>query len=715
MHSLKEKSRLSKSKLVGCITFPKDKRQWILLILRIIVFAGLLVLFFAHPTWYSKTSGGVVRYMRRRIVKYVGLSIIMIILPCFRLKLPKWVRIPMNLAIMIVIPLRALVQAERIHKFVFFQIEPKFILFNCILTVAILLFYHAITNRTRWSAMLTYVTIVGFSIVNYYVFTFRGEPVHAADLYTVGTALNVASDYSFSISWRIFMAVFDMAMIGAVMNWLPKEEIYLRKKWRFIYDVLAIGICVFVFRFFALSDWPLHQGLQVKVFNPMGISYKRNGEILNFVRGFYYMVVDKPEGYSASKTEELMQQSGYVSDSAALEEDRQYPNIIFIMNESLTDFTTYENVELSDDPLAFCHELKESGDTNVIVGNLHTDVFGGRTANTEYEVLTGNSIAFLPYNAVPYAIYIRQNTPSIVWNMRDLGYSGDDAFHPYLANGYSRPRAYPHLGFEEFISIETIEDDMTDADYIRNRISDAGNYRKVIEFFEEAKRESDAPFFMFNVTMQNHGGYSKDFDNFEQDINVSGVFKKDKGFKRFINLVDYSDEAFEKLTEYFWQTDDPTLIVMFGDHRPGFKSAFFKTLYGKATGKLDDYEKFQHYETPLIIWANYEIDPDGSQKKAFEDISVNYLGAAVMELADVPMTAYQKFLADMSREVPVFTAHGYLDKNGTYYDTEDEQSPYYDLVHEYHMFEYNYQFDTKHRNDDFFCLKTEYRSMDNDK
>ena len=85
-----------------------------------------------------------------------------------------------------------------------------------------------------------------------------------------------------------------------------------------------------------------------------------------------------------------------------------------------------------------------------------------------------------------------------------------------------------------------------------------------------------------------------------------------------------------------------------------------------------------------------------------------------MELADIPMTAYQKFLTDMNREIPVFTAHGYIDKNGTYYDTEDEQSPYYDLVQEYYMFEYNYQFDIKHRKDDFFCLETEYRTMDND-
>lgn len=712
MHDSEQRIRVGSVTLPSWISFPKDKRQWFWLSFRILAFVLLLIVFFRHPAFYTKvTSKGVTYYKKKLMLFLPCFSLLLIVLPCFRLRLPLWLRVILAAAECIAIPLMALVRTEMVQGYNFWNIKDRFIHYNYYLAAAIFLIFFVVTNRIRLSAAFTYLFIVGFGILNHYIYKFRGEPINAADLYVIGTALNVANSYTFDINKNVFFALYEGTALLSVLNWLPPEECRLKWKPRLVLDVAAIIFSVSVFRYIALSDVPLSHGLQVKHFRPMQ-SYKKDGEILCFVRGFYYMVIKEPDDYSPGHAASMMENSGHVSDAADADDGVQNPNIILILDESLTDYSEYDVLEPSEDPLKYIHSLAESKAPNVIAGNLHTDVFGGRTANSEYEVLTGNSIAFFPYNTVPYALFLRYPTPSIVWSLRDIGYSGNYVFHPYKANGYSRPRAYPNLGFEEFISIETISADLTDADYVRNRVSDWSDFETVIDLYEQTKQTSSDPFFIFNITMQNHGGFTKDFDNFEQSITISGALEEDAAARRYLNLIKYSDEAFRMLTDYFSKTDDPTVIVIFGDHQPNLHHNFYPTIFGKKVSELDDYEEFQRYDTPVIVWANYDINPDGMYDSIFEEISINYLSTGVMKAAGLPLTAYQKFELRMMEEIPVFTAHGYLDKYGMYYDTDDKTSPYYSLVNEYYTYEYNYQFDEKHRQEDFFRLQADQYTID---
>ena len=696
--------------LPSFMTHPKDLHEWVWLAIRILIFVLLLAYMFGVPEWYSNTKNGVTTYKWLLLFNVLAGVAVMFVLPCFRLKLPKWVMPVIEVIEAFGLPMLAIYRAERIHKYDLFAINPKYIVFNYLIVFSLFLVVLVITNRIRWAAMTAYLVTIIFSMANFYVNKFRGDPINAADIYVAGTALNVVSAYQFNINRRLYQALFEAGILISLMNWLPAEEPFLRKKARIAFDVIAAGAAIFIIRLFAITDWPLRQGVQVKVFKPM-YTYKLNGELLNFLRGFYYMIIQEPDGYSGRSAVEQMKASGYVSDTPDTDDGKPNPNIIVMMNESLTDFSNYEMIETSKDPLPFYHSLEQSGAANVITGDLHVDVHGGRTANTEYEFLTGNSIAFLPYNTVPYALFVRTPTPSVTWNFRDLGYSGNDAFHPFKANGYSRPRAYPNLGFEEFISIETIEATVTEDEYLRSRISDDADFKRIIGYYEEAKKESDAPFYMFNVTMQNHGGFKTDYDNFIQDITISGEFKDDDQLQRFENLCEYSDEAFRMMTEYFSQTDDPTILVMFGDHQPAITGDFYKKIYGKSVNSLKGEEMFQRYVTPLVIWANYDINPDGMYDELFDNISINYLSSSLMKVAGIPMTAYQKFEYDMASALPVLTAHGYLDSTGAYYALDDDKSPYYDLINEYYTYEYNYQFDRKNRYDDFFMLDTDSRAF----
>ena len=599
--------------------------------------------------------------------------------------------------------LSALWMAEQVHGFRLWNLKARYIRYNLWLALAIFFLVYLISNRVKVSLMLTWTLVVGFSVLNYYVNEFRGEAISAADIFAVGTALNVAGSYRFEITVPVVQCALGAEILLALLHLLPAEK-NVRRGWRRWKVAIPAAIyIVVIFWLFGVSDWPKQQRVVVKLFEPM-ITYERYGQLLNFTRGFYYMLVDTPEGYSAKECRERMEALSYVSDDVAEEKSEERPNLIVIMNESLSDFSSYNSIEPSEDPLAFIHSLE--GKENAILGNLHVDVFGGRTANSEYEVLTGNSLLFMPQNAVPYAMYVRREQPALPWNMQDLGYAGVQAFHPYKANGYSRPRAYPNLGFSSFVALEDVEASLREEDYLRNWVSDAADFRLITEMYEESKKESDDPFFLFNVTMQNHGSYVQDYDNFHERIRLGGKkYREMSEASRFINLLGYSDQAFRQLTEYFSGVEEPTILVMFGDHMPALHDSFYWNLWGMPGTALQGEERLKRYVTPLVIWANYDINENGRYNSVFDDISVNYLGAELTDLAGLPLTAYQKFLIDMQKDIPVATIAGYLDAEGNYYDPEDTNLPFQDWLTTYSYLEYNNQFDARHREETFFSLQ----------
>lgn len=690
--------------------FEKNKKTKIMLIVRLAIFLVFaLVFIFNKDLYYVVKKSGAKKIYFDRIVFLSLISAVSIMLPVVKLNVSERASYTIQFFMILGGMLAALGTGESVFRYDWRDLKLTPIIFNLMIMFAIFTVFYLISNRIKFGVLCVYAITVLFAVVNYYVEKYRGEAISAGDLYTVGTALNVIGDYSIRITWPIFKALWSIPVVFGLLTFLPAEHRRVSGWKRLYYVVPGVVLVIFVFSFFVNSDYPLEQGIKVKTFN-LKKTYKSNGELLNFVRGFYYMRIFPPEGYSSKAAEELMNTSGYVSDRADYDDGQENPNIIFIMNESLTDFTWFENAQFSEDPMPFIHSLTEQD--NAIVGRLDVDVFGGRTAITEYETITGNSAAFFPADAVPYALYVKKLQPSMTWNMRDIGYSGNMAFHPYKANGYSRPRAYPLLGFEKFVALEDIKGSLTKDDYLRKVVSDSADYKQLIKLYEETRKTSDDPFYIFNVTMQNHGGYDADFSNFTQTITLSGKASSYKEFKRFVNLMNYSDKAFEELTSYFSNVDEPTIIVMYGDHMPGLGSALYKELLGYSKGQAESYKLFSYYRTPLIVWANYDINKDGRYNERLQNISVNYLSAVIMDIAGLPMTAYQKFLSDMQKEIPSFTQHGYIDKKGVFYEPDNTNSPYYKKwVYRYHMFVHNNQFDEEDRTDSFFMLQSDENAM----
>ena len=315
-------------------------------------------------------------------------------------------------------------------------------------------------------------------------------------------------------------------------------------------------------------------------------SYK-NGYILNFVLSVRDYFVQPPEGYSTETIAAL--EAGYTEYVGDMPEEK--PTVIVIMSESYSDLSVVGNLVTNQEVTPYYNSLKE----NTIKGYALSSVFGAKTANSEWEFMSGNSMAFLPDGAVVYQQYITEEPTTLVSNMKNFGYNCV-ALHPYYETGWSRNLVYPDIGFDEMYFLEHFDEN----EMVRRYISDEEYYNKIIERFESKSGNEDL--FIMSISMQNHGGYTEKYESFPENIRVLGGTYEDAN--QYLSLLNKSDKALEKFITYFQNVEEPVEIVFFGDHLPSLKSKFFKSLNGKGLSGLDLQELQKLYTIPFMIWTN---------------------------------------------------------------------------------------------------------------
>ena len=199
----------------------------------------------------------------------------------------------------------------------------------------------------------------------------------------------------------------------------------------------------------------------------------------------------------------------------------------------------YGDLDVSEDYMPYFRSLQE----NTIKGFVTVSIWGGQTPNSEWEFLTNNSMAFMPYMTIPYQQFIREESPSLANVLKAQGYTAN-VIHPWNGSGYRRNTVYPLLGFDSFKSIEDFN--YEDFEYIRTYPTDLSIYKQLINQYE--KRDPDKNFFNFTITMQNHSGY--DLPGLESTIFVGDDHKYPR-LEQYLTLLKDSDDSLKYLIDYF--------------------------------------------------------------------------------------------------------------------------------------------------------------------
>ena len=502
---------------------------------------------------------------------------------------------------------------------------------------------------------------------NCFVNTFRGTPILPWDFSALGTAASVAGNYHLFLTWQMAAAI---VLAAALVVFLHPERrkarlrLTTRKGLPLRLACLAAGLACL---FFLLPTEKLEKlGVKTDVWDQTG-SYRTGGCLAVFLRNTEFMEVAEPEGYSTARVDALLAGVEPLEPAAV---PVQRPNIIAIMNESWADFESYGNLQLSESVTDYIRSLDNS-----IFGHAYTSVFGAGTSASEFEFLTGNSMAFLPSGSIPYQQYVLGPTPSLASLLKAQGYE-TRAFHPGGRTSWQRNLAYPRLGFDQFKCV----DDMDVAQTMEHGyVSDQSDFAQVIWEFEH--KQTGKPLFLFNVTIQNHGSYTD--GDYPAQVTLTDQPGKYPMAEQYLTLANKTDEAFRTLVEYFQNQAEPTIILMFGDHQPSVEQGFLDKAYGVTQDRMTMDQYMGKYETPFVIWANYPL-PEAEPQVT----SLNFLSLYLLRYAGIQGTVYDGYLWQFQQQLPALTFVGYLDEKGRAH-SHLETNDYAPLIQDYQCLQYN--------------------------
>lgn len=512
--------------------------------------------------------------------------------------------------------------------------------FNIILFELIAWILYFVMGRAKWALRIVFIVAMVFGLINHYVMLFRSTPFVPWDIFSIGTATSVASNYDFTPTAGVVVVTLIFIVLIMLMHFVD-----FRIKWKFRFRLIptVLGILVLCLFVNALQDedFQTDNYLYPFLFTPAYMT-KVNGMAVTFAMDLKFVAVDKPDGYSRQKAKELLDSYAGKDDNTAITDKSDYPNIIVVMDEAFSDLSVLGDFDTNTDYMPFVHSL-EKGNENTITGYLNTSVCGGNTADTEFEFLTGNTMAFLPVGSIPYQQYIKSKTPSLASYLKSIGYA-TYAQHPYYSSGWNRDTVYPLLGFDNLSFMQ----DYFNQRFVREYISDETSFDRIIETYEN--KPDGQPAFIFNVTMQNHGGYTDTYYGFDNTVTADKL--NNSALDQYLSLIKLTDEDLKSLIEYFSNVDEKTIVVFFGDHQPNDTVASsVLAANGMDYNNLSNEELKLRYQVPYVIWANYDID-----EATGKDTSVNYLAANVLKAAGVPTNDYQSFLLKLQEEYPVISA-----------------------------------------------------------
>lgn len=539
---------------------------------------------------------------------------------------------------------------------------------NIMFYTAIMAIVLTVSRSLKWSSIITTLLAYIFNLSSFILNILRGTPLIPSDFLAISTAAQVAENYTFQLRYPIIVSTVIVAIVIALI-----VRFSFKPKFKHKNLVFSLSGGIFALAFIITVSSIDFASASMDVYDQYHAN-NTHGSLYSFYINVRKMMLSKPDGYDEREAEQLLNSAE--KDEIPLDTETM-PNIIAIMNESFSDLSVVGDFETNVPYMPFINGMSK----NTVKGEILVSPFGGYTCNTEFEFLTGLSMGVLPRGSVPYLQYVSKGYPfSLPAYLSSVGYTSV-GIHPYFGRCWNREKIYGLMGFDEFINLDNIKEylDKDEIEYMRNYVSDRTSFRLVTDQLENKK--DDEKLFIFNVTMQNHGGYTYDGGEFPT-VTITDMDGHYKEAEQYLSLVKETDTAFSELIGYLKNYDEPTVVLMFGDHQPAIEQEFFEELYGNSLSKLSAEELQQRYKIPFVIWANYDI---GSQTGV--KASPNYLSGLLLEAANVPKNDIQSFASQQRKTVTQINAMGYYNSEGNWVtrgnETDTTVSDYEDV--EYYM------------------------------
>ena len=573
---------------------------------------------------------------------------------------------------------------------------PTMLLLNILPVLLVILLLFFATRKLFFSVSLTGSVLIFFAVSDRIKVSMRQEPLLPTDLTLVKETAAILKTFPpYQIALIALMIVGFIALIA--LSFIKTKPAKIAPIPRIIGLVLVV-VCAFGANSKIYADKGRYDAYPT-VDNPyfQVNQYNTKGMIYSFLHQYNITQMTAPDGYSETYFANLEN-----TDWTA-PEGQKYPHIVMIMGEAFSDMSENDHISFAGyrDPLQNFKSICNSD--NAYSGHIVVPNFGGGTSNTEYDVLTGCGTRYLD-NPLPSYNFIHGDFDGMPRQLSKLGYE-TLSIHPGYAWFYNRQNVYPDLGFDNCYFLEDSFDLETQG--YGGYINEVVTMDKIIDTLDTHIQEKDSPLFSFTVTIQNHGPYEKHYGtlpaNFSTDVPLDEN-QTDLLTQYFAGVID-ADEQISRLKRYAENSDEPIVLVYFGDHLPGFSNGmeFFDLLDYPIDANGTPEEQLAVYKTPYFIWQNDSAKAlygDINAKAAALELpsdglmSSQFLGTTVLELfAQGYESPLHQLNNKLRTELPVCAKNIYVDRNGVY--TEYISAEQQEMVKTLKNWQYYKLFDDK--------------------
>ena len=542
-----------------------------------------------------------------------------------------------------------------------------------LLTAALVGLYF-IGQRRAFLAALVPLFSMFAGIAEYFVFLFKGQPLQPGDMMALGTAAAVAEGYIYTITsqclWGVTAGVLALLVCAVLAQFRRRPEDLggasfspVRRNAGVLANAIT-GCAVLAAIISDVTGANYCTKYEITIDSWMiNSSYSSQAYIPTFIAACQLMVPNKPVGYSADSAEALASDYAVAYDSSVLSSavnearaaaEAQFgdvkPSVVAVMNETFSDLSIFDGFHAGYEGPQYFKSLSDC----VSRGTFYVSVNGGGTTNTEFEFLTGSSMANFGPSVYPYTVYDLTRAESLPKYFSALGYS-TLAMHPQNGTNWNRVNAYRDLGFDDFLTYEDFEG----ADTLRGHVTDRATYDKILEALDS----NPDPQFIFDVTMQNHSGYETGLLEESDMIRLDVDGESSQTIDEYVTVIRHSDEDLEYFVNRLRELDRPVILVFFGDHQPAMTPWYNNKWY-------PDEDETTHtrriYQTDYIVWANYDV-AGNDQVSEYSDVSASFLASEVLQKIGAPLTDYQKAHLELRRALPEISGACYEDAEGSWH------------------------------------------------
>lgn len=508
-----------------------------------------------------------------------------------------------------------------------------------------------IFNNAFFGCTLSSIICFTASIANKYKIAYRDEPFKISDLSLFKEASNAVSSMNYEVNKPLIITLVSICLIFLICSFIYRVK-YKYIKYRIVFTSFLI-IIAYILNSTIYSNEELYNNiLNEEVTYHETNEFNNKGFIYSFVYSCNNNIFAIPTFYSQDIATSLLQNEEKIQNNYSFK-----PNIIYILSEAFMDIDRLENISFSENNYPLTN-YKKILDNSIIYGELIVPNFGGGTAYTEFEVLTGLNTTSLNFTNNPFES-VTPKMSSVPKLLKQHGYK-NTSIHPGDSWFYNRTNAYDLLGFDKKI----FNDEFSKDDYITEYISEKATYNKLINEISN-NLYNDQPDFYNLVTIQNHGPYDGKYNGKAYNFNTNTKMNdlgKDITKNYLINLKDVDTEL-KKLTDYLNNINEPFIIMYYGDHLPYLGPDYL--VYKQAGWDLNNMNSAETtlkiHTTSYFIWAN-NIAKEKINTTFIKDnniknipISANYLPMILFETINFNnISSYFTYSKDLFKLINVY-------------------------------------------------------------